>query len=71
MQELVELVLAPNQKESSIGPFLYIILAMIFFSSFAKTAEFLSKYPVLSEIAMQKAETNTGMSRAFFQEVPK
>ena len=71
MQELVELVLAPNQKESSIGPFLYIILAMIFFSSFAKTAEFTLKYLVLSEIGMQKPETNTGMSRAFFQEVPK
>ena len=31
LQELVELVLAPNQKESSIVPFPYIILAMIFF----------------------------------------
>ena len=70
MQELVELVLVPNQKESSIDPFLYIILAMIFLT-FANTAEFLSKYPVLSEIAMQKAVTNTGMSRAFLQEVPK
>ena len=41
-QELVELVLAPNQKESSIGPFLDVILAMFFSSFFAKTLEFMS-----------------------------
>ena len=38
-------------------------------STFAKTAEFMSKYPVLSVIAVQKPEINTGMSRSSVQEV--
>ena len=38
-------------------------------SSFTKTVEFMSKYPVLSVIAVQKPEINTGMSRSSVQEV--
>ena len=38
-------------------------------STFTKTVEFMSKYPVLSVIAVQKPEINTGMSRSSVQEV--
>ena len=38
-------------------------------STFTKTVEFMLKYPVLSVIAVQKPEINTGMSGSSVQEV--